>query len=223
MRQPLGIALSVVMLATTASIATAGCAADAENEEDVDQSEDELVWAVPVALRVCWGIPPCRAAVIAGIREAARYVVRNLNGIREGERSLAVSIAQSHPDVIAAGAATGAMASRTRRCTPTVMESDLADNCTCEELSRRYSQQNAVCIAGSCTTTTSCGEIDHLLRVSRNCADARRSVQTCFRRPDFDGHQQQIRAQCNRFATCVDRARRCGTDVSIPPLPTPCQ
>src|SRR5262249_46063010 len=119
MRKPLGIALSIVMLAATASIGTAGGGAESGDGENVEQSEDELVWAVPVALRVCWGIPPCRAAVIAGIREAARYVVRSLNGIRQGERSLAVSIAESHPEVIARAGAGAGSSSRTRRCSST--------------------------------------------------------------------------------------------------------
>jgi len=105
------------------------------------------------------------------------------------------------------------------RCNP----DELRAGCNCAELARRKAIQDARCKGdnGTCNRTTSCGETDRVMRVTRNCINARREVMQCFQRPDYGGHQQAIREQCARFRRCIDRANTCGIDASV--LPVPCR
>lgn len=109
---------------------------------------------------------------------------------------------------------------RARTCNP----ADLAPSCSCAELDRRYRLQEDLCDEGGrCSSTTTCGAIARVLAASRNCINARRNVQLCYRRPDFDGHQTQINNQCWRFRGCANEAAlRCDEEIIVPLLPSPC-
>ncbi|MBX3230572.1 MAG: hypothetical protein KIT84_00030 [Labilithrix sp.] len=108
---------------------------------------------------------------------------------------------------------------KTRTCN----EADLADGCDCDELDRRYSLQKTLCAEGGrCDFSMDCSAVERVMKVARNCINARRDVQRCYRVPDFDGHQTQINNQCQRFQNCNSVAVSCADYATFPQLPSPC-
>jgi hypothetical protein len=107
----------------------------------------------------------------------------------------------------------------TSMCNP----ADLADGCDCAEVDRRYSLQKQLCAeGGSCNFSLECEDVERIMAVTRNCINARRDVQLCYRVPDFDGHQTAINEQCSRFRNCDSVAQSCEAYSTFPQLPSPC-
>lgn len=108
----------------------------------------------------------------------------------------------------------------------------LANGCGVEECRRRYALQRSLCNeGGSCPgdhvtvpSETICSAVERVMTVSRNCVNARRDVQRCFARPDFDGHQTAINQQCQRFRNCTRLGTLCERAglADVPALPSPC-
>lgn len=169
------------------------CAAEAEVQEEAAQSEDAVVAAVPVA--ACLAYPPCAAAVAATV------------GVIANATTAAIEAA-----VKAWSKANPADATR-------IVELDPA-KCSLTELNRRYANQKKLCDPlRSCKSMTSCVAIDRAARVASNCAYARRDVQLCFKKPDFDGHQTQINQVCTVYDGCDALYRHfdCNTGFIVRP------
>ncbi len=136
--------------------------------------------------------------------------------------------------VVAATQAAGATDEGTRGATGTsACETQPLDGCSVDECLRRYALQKDLCReGGSCPgphvsnpSEEVCASVDRRMRTSRNCINARRDVQGCFARPDFDGHQTQINQQCTVFRNCQRLADVCEARglINPPPLlPAPC-
>jgi hypothetical protein len=94
----------------------------------------------------------------------------------------------------------------------------LSASCNCEEVARRYERQYAICHSTSarCTSSTNCGATDRVMRISRQCINARQELARCYRNPTA-GLNALIRMECNRFRACIPKSQACGTDAPVMP------
>lgn len=101
-------------------------------------------------------------------------------------------------------------------------EADMAADCSCAQLADLYATQKELCEGGKCDFSMMCEDVERQMAVTRNCINARRDVQLCYRRPDFDGHQTQINQLCQVFRDCTSVAVSCEASSTFPELPSPC-
>lgn len=186
-----------IVFAALALFPITACSAETDvdiEEEQAGESEEALA-QVPVA--ACLAHPPCAAAVAAAVGAIA-------SATQEALKKAADAWAKRNPAEAAK-----------------VSELDLS-KCSLDEHNRRYAHQKKVCDpVRSCKglKVSECVSIAFNARAASNCAYARRSVQQCYKRPDFDGHQTQINQMCTIYDGCdaLYRHFECNTGFSQRP------
>jgi len=175
-----------------------GCAAETDAEEVEAGESEEALAQVPVA--VCLAHPPCAAAVGAAVGVIARAT-------QEAIKRAADAWARANP--------TDAQK---------LTELDLS-KCSLDEHNRRYKFQKDVCNpVRSCRglSVSQCASIEFNARAASNCAYARRSVQLCYKNPDFDGHQTQINQMCTIYDGCDALYRHFECNTGMVQRPSVC-
>jgi len=168
----------IALVSLTLLPLSAACAAETEVDEELAGESEEALAQVPVA--VCLAHPPCAAAVGAAVGVIARAT-------QEAIKKAADAWARRNP----------AEAEK-------LTQLDLS-KCSLAEHNQRYAHQKNVCgPVRSCKglTVSQCASIEFNARAASNCAYARRSVQLCYKNPDFDGHQTQINQMCTIYDGC---------------------
>lgn len=167
----------IALVSLTLLPLSAACTAETEVDEELSGESEEALAQVPVA--ACLAHPPCAAAVGAAVGVIARAT-------QEAIKKAADAWARSNP----------AEAEK-------LSQLDLS-KCSLAEYNQRYAHQKNVCPARSCKglSVSQCASIEFNARVASNCAYARRSVQLCYKNPDFDGHQTQINQMCTIYDGC---------------------
>ena len=168
----------IALVSLTLLPLSAACAAETEVDEELSGESEEALAQVPVA--ACLAHPPCAAAVGAAVGVIARAT-------QEAIKKAADAWARRNP----------AEAEK-------LTQLDLS-KCSLAEHNQRYAHQKNVCgPVRSCKglTVSQCPSIEFNARAASTCAYARRSVQLCYKNPDFDGHQTQINQMCTIYDGC---------------------